>query len=475
MSQPDTFFANDTNPSLQCISTDRVGLEISRQWQLTVDAIPDVLISVHDCDFKIIRANIAFARFTNTPIKEIRGKTCYELLHQCKSPPVNCPHCKALSMKRSISEEVRLPNSNKILLISATPLYDKCMNIVGTVHVAWDITKQKKMEERLRLLSRLPEIDPNMIMRVEKNGKVSYLNPAARKFLKEVNISLQNIDKILPPNIRDLIHDIPMIDKTIKNVEVNVKSRILNYTIRGLAGFDWTYLYARDVTDVKKLHEEVFEKKKLSYLMTMMTGLTDLINNKIMVASGNIELLIKAIQQNNSDMSVQISKTINDHIRHISQILEYIYRYCIVSKQQCSVRSIKEDLIGLKNKYSEIMNFQFDLKALPHVYADESLYETIEHIIVNAVESNPKNTSINIDLQKFNENIMLSFKDNGPGMSNKILQKALLPFFTTKGTNKLGLGLWIVFSNINRMGGIVEIESEPGKGTTVRLKLKYHN
>jgi signal transduction histidine kinase len=61
--------------------------------------------------------------------------------------------------------------------------------------------------------------------------------------------------------------------------------------------------------------------------------------------------------------------------------------------------------------------------------------------------------------------------DTGAGMSANVRQRCLEPFFTTKGDHGTGLGLAMVFGIIKRHQGTLEIDSEPGKGTTVRIRL----
>lgn len=65
--------------------------------------------------------------------------------------------------------------------------------------------------------------------------------------------------------------------------------------------------------------------------------------------------------------------------------------------------------------------------------------------------------------------VMITVADDGIGMDSATRDKALKPFFTTKGESGTGLGLAIVEQIIARAGGFVRIESEPGRGTTVRI------
>ena len=70
--------------------------------------------------------------------------------------------------------------------------------------------------------------------------------------------------------------------------------------------------------------------------------------------------------------------------------------------------------------------------------------------------------------------IIVEVADNGPGMTRENAERVFTPFFTTKQKG-LGLGLPIVRRVIERLGGTIAFESEPGEGTVVRLHLRTHN
>lgn len=67
--------------------------------------------------------------------------------------------------------------------------------------------------------------------------------------------------------------------------------------------------------------------------------------------------------------------------------------------------------------------------------------------------------------------VMIEVRDTGTGMNERVRARAFSPFFTTKGKRASGLGLTMVYGAIRAHGGFVEIDSEPGRGTIVRLAL----
>jgi hypothetical protein len=97
----------------------------------------------------------------------------------------------------------------------------------------------------------------------------------------------------------------------------------------------------------------------------------------------------------------------------------------------------------------------------------KTLSDHILDIIQNSL--NAKSTLIEIIVQtdKKNDLCILKIIDNGCGMSSEILKQATNPFFTTRKTRKVGLGLSLLKQNAEMANGKFNIQSEPGKGTTV--------
>ena len=68
------------------------------------------------------------------------------------------------------------------------------------------------------------------------------------------------------------------------------------------------------------------------------------------------------------------------------------------------------------------------------------------------------------------DSVIVQFSDTGPGIPPQHLSKVFDPFFTTKQKGT-GLGLSVVYGIVERHAGKLEVDSQPGKGTTVRIRL----
>ncbi|MHB8160565.1 MAG: PAS domain S-box protein [Thermoleophilia bacterium] len=118
------------------------------EWESTFDAMTNG-ISIHDCDFTIVRANRALARILGTTAEQLVGRKCYEVFHDRDEPLPVCPQAQALKDGVSHTLVVEEAKVGAILSISADPIFDQDGNVVGAVHDVRDITDQERLREQL--------------------------------------------------------------------------------------------------------------------------------------------------------------------------------------------------------------------------------------------------------------------------------------------------------------------------------------
>lgn len=115
---------------------------------------------------------------------------------------------------------------------------------------------------------------------------------------------------------------------------------------------------------------------------------------------------------------------------------------------------------------------QLDLcPGLPQVVGEaNSLANTLMNLCINALDAMPRGGKLQISTRRAGAKVQLQVKDTGEGMPPEVLARAMEPFYTTKPVGRgTGLGLSIVYGTMKAHGGSVEIQSEPGRGTTVTL------
>ena len=123
--------------------------DFSQLWQLAFDASQD-MISILDTHHRIVAINKAMSRAMACKPEEAEGHHCYDLLHQCNTPPGACPHRALLEDGRSHHSEIYEEHLDMWMRITVTPLISNDNKLLGSIHISQDITQQKRSEQARR-------------------------------------------------------------------------------------------------------------------------------------------------------------------------------------------------------------------------------------------------------------------------------------------------------------------------------------
>jgi PAS domain S-box-containing protein len=124
-------------------------LRAKNEWELTFNSLPD-LIAIIDKQHRIIRANKTMAQYLGIPAEQCINLNCYSCVHKSGKPPEFCPHTQTLKDGKEHVAELYEEKLGGYFLITTTPLIDKNGKLIGSVHVARDITDRKRAEEALQ-------------------------------------------------------------------------------------------------------------------------------------------------------------------------------------------------------------------------------------------------------------------------------------------------------------------------------------
>jgi two-component system NtrC family sensor kinase len=119
-----------------------------REWETTFDAMQDC-VSVHDTTGRVIRANVALARRLKTIPQKVIGRYCSEIYNPAGSSSNSCQHTLPLKSETLVVEELSLPVMGGVFQVSVSPWYDKDKRLVGSIHVAKDISNEKLLQQQL--------------------------------------------------------------------------------------------------------------------------------------------------------------------------------------------------------------------------------------------------------------------------------------------------------------------------------------
>ncbi|WP_294195837.1 histidine kinase famiy protein [uncultured Sphingomonas sp.] len=241
-----------------------------------------------------------------------------------------------------------------------------------------------------------------------------------------------------------------------------------------------------DVTRRRNSEQSYRQAQKMESIGQLTAGLAHDFNNLLQVVNGNLELVAHTKDPERVTRYVAAAQSAAERGAKLTRQLLAFAR-----KTRLEPRPL--DLTQLVSEFSELIessvNKQVDIhlslrRGLRHVVIDpDQLEMALLNIVNNARDAMPEGGLVTISTLPRHLNgdaaahdlpsgdyVVLQVEDNGQGMSPEVLERAVEPFFTTKGTGKgTGLGLAMASGFVRQSGGRLEIESTPGTGTLVRM------
>jgi PAS domain S-box-containing protein len=244
----------------------------------------------------------------------------------------------------------------------------------------------------------------------------------------------------------------------------------------------------QDITEQKKLQQELIQSQKLLSIGTMAGGIAHDFNNILGIILGYSSLLhsIKDNPQKFSDAVRAIRQSVDRGAGLVRQILTFA-RKTDISFEPLSISDLVKELVSmLQQTFPKIITFNTSMeKHVPYINADHTqIHQALLNLCVNARDAMPSGGEISIAIKKVPGEklrgqfssatnpwyINLSVSDTGMGMDEAIRSQIFDPFFTTKEKGKgTGLGLSVVYGIVQAHHGFVNVESTLERGTTFLL------
>ncbi|TET11320.1 PAS domain-containing sensor histidine kinase, partial [Candidatus Aerophobetes bacterium] len=453
-------------------------------------------LAVIDRNYKIRSTNRAFVQSLRYAGKSVVGKYCYKVLHNYAKACKQCVVRNTLQTGKS-SESIRSrrdSDGTKIYLETrAYPLRDAEGNINQVICIFREITKRKKLEERIRYLKEYNESIvasvPSSILVVDKSLRVVSANESFYEDfeLEKKEVETKSIERVLPAELNKVILEAIRTGSFLKKEEVEttfprIGRKVLHISVVGTKleedEEERTLIIIEDLSEKKQLEDELIRSGKLAALGELSAGLAHEINNPLAIISGYAQMLqaesamdearkqhyLKEIVEQ-TDRAARIMRKVRDFARPGESRMESVD----INEPLIRILSLLKDQAHLKNIR---INKNLDL-SLPRIKADKDQLEQIFlNIILNAVQAMPNGGELTLRTNLRRQGAKVSAKrveltiiDTGCGVPKENLGKIFDPFFTTKQKSS-GLGLSITHSLVNQHHGTIAVQSQVGKGTT---------
>ena len=236
---------------------------------------------------------------------------------------------------------------------------------------------------------------------------------------------------------------------------------------------------------IDTMNAQLMHSDKLAALGKMGASVAHEINNPLVVVVQKIgwmeDLLDEEDPQKTKNLE-EYKKTISKidyHLERIRKVVHNMLGYARRMEPRFEAVDINETLdqtIDLLENYALVnnINIQTDLSSsLPIIANDKAqLQQVFLNLISNAIDAISKDGLIEIESRTADSHIVVTISDDGPGIPKDQQRRVFEPFFTTKETEKgTGLGLWISYDIMEKMGGTIIFESKVGEGSAFTVKI----
>jgi PAS domain S-box-containing protein len=261
----------------------------------------------------------------------------------------------------------------------------------------------------------------------------------------------------------------------IRNVEIS------STIVRDSKGNVNTVAFIKDVTEKKKMEEQMIQNEKLRALGEMASGVAHDFNNALAAILGNTQLLLYTAKDEELKESLKvIEKVARDSAQTVRRLQDFTRKRGHQEIFKLDINSIVKDAIEItKPKWKDevqgrgiLIEMVTNFDDIPPVLGNAfEMREIVTSMIFNAIEAMPEGGKIEIQTFQRKEKVYIQISDIGIGMTEEVRKKVFEPFFTTKPFSNTGLGLSMSYGIIKRLGGEIEVESKVGKGTTFTIIL----
>src|SRR5467141_1932883 len=394
---------------------------------------------------------------------------------------------------------VRKDGTSVVCLNTAAAVRDNSGRVVRYQGALMDITERREMERRLHqqqeFARRLVDSFPDLILVLDTEAHYNFVSPRCKEILGYDVAEMQHLEfggRSHPedlPSALSLYKDIIAGSQTFASLEIRVRHKLgdwrrIRFNFSPLSdekgNIEGVVLSGRDVTDLKRLEEQLIQAEKLAAMGQMLAGVAHELNNPLTAILGVTELLRE--REGTDDSTKRQLELTHRQARRAARIVQNLLEFsrpASPQKKPLDLNNILERTLQLHEHSLRRNNIAVDFRLpgeLPGVVGDANqLIQVFLNLITNAEQAIREvrdSGRIQIRAGRNGNQLTITVQDDGVGIRPEALQRIFDPFYTTKrpggGT---GLGLSICMSIIREHGGNIEAETLPAGGSAFTIYL----
>jgi PAS domain S-box-containing protein len=468
-----------------------------------LDAVPGGVVHVA-MDGAILRANAEALRILGLRLDELTQRYVADFATEtiredgAPFPASEYPVSRALATGVQQGPDtigVRRPDgATSWAVFRAVPVCDPDSGqTTGAVVTFLDITARKQSEEALRTSQEqwraLAENIPDVAVLLDQGGTIRFINRTPPDVAQGDVIGTKATDWVAPELRSAFLERVAHVFATGECVSFETKSegrsgRVGQYEDRVgpvMAGGVVTgaVLVARDVSERAALLEQLRRSERMASVGLLAAGVAHEINNPLTYVLANLSHVLERWSGDPQHRQVlqealEGALRVRDIVRDLRTLSRDDGRVDtgVVDVQPVLEAAIQMAGHGIRHPVEIVRAYE----QVPSVVASEGrLGQVVLNLIVNAAQAIPVQAAdgrIVVGTRADGEHVVIEVRDNGTGIAAEHLPRVFDPFFTTKSVGQgTGLGLSICYNLVDAMKGTIDVASEPGRGTTVIVRL----
>ena len=394
---------------------------------------------------------------------------------------------------------IRKDGTSIVCLNTAAAVRDNSGRVLRYQGALMDITERREMERRLHqqqeFARRLVDSFPDLILVLDAEAHYTFVSPRCKDVL---GYEIEETQKMAfggrthpedLPTANSLYQDIIAGRQSFASLEIRVRHKLgewrrIRFNFSPLAdekgNIEGVVLSGRDVTDLKRLEEQLIQAEKLAAMGQMLAGVAHELNNPLTAILGVTELLRE--RQGADDSTKRQLELTHRQARRAARIVQNLLEFsrpASPQKKPVDLNNLLERTLQLHEHSLRRNNIEVDFHLqpdLPGVIGDANqLIQVFLNLITNAEQAIREVRDagrIQIRAGRYGKQLTITVQDDGVGIRPEALPRIFDPFYTTKrpggGT---GLGLSICMSIIREHGGNIEAVILPAGGSAFTIYL----
>jgi signal transduction histidine kinase/CheY-like chemotaxis protein/HAMP domain-containing protein len=344
--------------------------------------------------------------------------------------------------------------------------------------------ERKRADAELQKLAAFVQLNPDAAMELNENGTITYFNEAAQQLAASVQRNQPG--EILPPDIDRIIRECLASGQSKVRQEIKMEGRTFSWSVHPVLPSNVVHCYIEDITERLSLEAQLRQAQKMESIGQLAAGVAHDFNNMLTIIQGHSSsLLSRPTLPPEVVDSVQAVYFAAERAAGLTRQLLMFSRKNVMQPELLDLQKVVGNMSKmLERLLGETITLEFQPAVEnPFVQGDCGMIEqVVMNLSLNARDAMPRGGRLTIGVETmiidaaFIEThpqahagrfVRLRVTDTGIGMDSATLGRIFEPFFTTKDIGKgTGLGLATVYGIIKQHEGWLEVNSEPGKGST---------